>query len=276
MAYIDSIGQLAQTRIFDRATGEDSVMIHTLRDLSRTRQFNSSDIPAWSLNLLRERDSSYGKIGFIYGNYNSSNAIDAGKFQDRYGHFTLNGEHLSAFSSSFIFSDIIRIVKADSVKIFACMIFVLVLLLGFILRDARLSLICAIEMTVGVVWILGLMGLFHVKIGVFNLIVISDLQGYSVNICTYLLLEYLRLGRQHLRELYSNIGMLVTISTLTTTAGYAGMLFTSHLGIISIGKFCGARPSHLAVHHPRIDSMAVHEADTGSHDPEVLIPEGCP
>jgi predicted RND superfamily exporter protein len=237
MEYIDSIGVLAQTRIFDRATGEDSVMIRTLRDLSHTHEFNSSDIPAWSLNLLRERDSSYGKIGFIYGNYNSSNAIDAGKFQDRYGHFDINGEHLSAFSSSFIFSDIIRIVKADSVKIFACMILVLVLLLGFILRDARLSLICAIEMAVGVICILGLMGLFRVKIGVFNLIVISDLQGYSVNICTYLLLEYLRLGKNRLRELYSNIGMLVAISTLTTTAGYAGMLFTSHLGIISIGKF---------------------------------------
>ena len=92
-------------------------------------------------------------------------------------------------------------------------------------------------MVVGMIWILGLMGLFRIKIGVFNLIVISDLQGYSVNLCTYLLLAYLRLGRHRLREIYSDIGVLLVVGTLTTTAGYMGMLFTTHLGIISIGKF---------------------------------------
>jgi predicted exporter len=47
----------------------------------------------------------------------------------------------------------------------------------------------------------------------------------------------LRLGSKRLGELYSGIGALVAVSTLTTTAGYAGMLFTTHLGIASIGKF---------------------------------------
>ncbi len=237
MAYIRRIGDIVQARIFDRAQGEDSAMIAKLRDLTKTQPFSSRDIPAWALNLLRERDGSYGKIGFIYGNYNSSNAIEAGNFQDRYGHFDINGEHLAAYSSSFIFSDLMRIVKADSVKIFASMLVILVVLLAWILRDRRLLLICSIELAVGVIWILGLMGLTGLKVGAFNLIVISDLQGYSVNVCTYLLLAYMRLGRHRLRELYANIGVLVGVSTLTTTAGYAGMLFTSHLGIISIGKF---------------------------------------
>ncbi len=237
MEYIRRIDTLARARIFDRAKGEDSMMIGRLRELAQTHEFNSSDIPPWSLNLLRERDGSFGKIGFIYGNYSSSDAIDAGHFQDRYGHFDLDGEHLSAFSSSFIFSDIIRLVKRDSVKIFSAMILVLILLLALILHDVRLSLICGIEMVVGMIWILGLMGLFRIKIGVFNLIVISDLQGYSVNLCTYLLLAYLRLGRHRLREIYSDIGVLLVVGTLTTTAGYMGMLFTTHLGIISIGKF---------------------------------------
>jgi len=237
MRYIDNIGALARTRVFDRAHGDDSVMIHRLRDLSQTHPFSARDIPDWAFNLLRERDGSYGKIGFIYGNYNTSNAIEAGRFQDRYGHFDINGEHLSAYSSTFLFSDIMRLVKADSKKIFASMLLILVFFLACILRDWRLLLICSIELIVGVIWIMGLMGLLGIKVGAYNLIVISDLQGYSVNLCTYILLAYMRLGRHRMRELYSNIGVLVGVCTLTTTAGYAGMLFTSHLGIISIGNF---------------------------------------
>ncbi len=237
MEYIHAIAASAGKRIFDHAGGDDSAVIAKLRKLGQTAAFSSADIPAWAANLLRERDGSFGKIGFIYGNYNSSNAIEAGKFQDRYGHFDVNGEHLSAYSSSFVFSDITRIVKADSRKLFACLAVILLLLLGLILRSRKLLLICGIEMAVGVIWTLGLMGLFHVKVGVFNLIVITTLQDYSVDVCTYLLLGYLRLGRHRLWELYSGIGLLVAVCTLSTAAGFVGMLFTSHLGIASIGKF---------------------------------------
>ena len=58
-----------------------------------------------------------------------------------------------------------------------------------------------------------------------------------MDVCTFMLLGYLRLGPRRLRELYSGIGALVIVCTLSTTAGFAGMLFTSHLGIASIGFF---------------------------------------
>ena len=234
---IRHIGELISARVFDKATGEDSAMIANLRELTRTGTFQPADIPAWSLNLLRERDGSYGKLGFIYGNYNSSNALEASVFQDRYGHLKAAGARLSCYCSSFVFSDIVRLVKSDSLRVFFWMTGVLVLLLAVILRDRRLLAACFIQLVVGIVWIVGLMGLFGLKVGPFNLIVITTLQGYAVDVSSYMLLGYLRLGRKRIGELYGGIGVLVAVSTLTTTAGYAGMLFTSHLGIASIGKF---------------------------------------
>ncbi len=234
---INHIGELISARVFDRAKGDDSAMIANLRELTKTAPFTPTDIPAWSLNLLRERDGSYGRLGFIYGRYNSSNALDAAVFQNHYGHLSAGGEKLSSFSSSFVFSDIIRIVKSDSLRVAIWMGIVLVILLASIFRDWRLLTACFIQMVVGLVWILGLMGLFGLKIGPFNLIVITTLQGYAVDVASYMLLGYLRLGRHRIGELYSGIGVLVAVSTLTTTAGYAGMLFTTHMGIASIGKF---------------------------------------
>ncbi len=234
---IKNIGELISARVFDKATGDDSAMIVNLRDLTRTDTFQPKDIPPWALNLLRERDGSYGRLGFVYGSFHSSNAIDAGAFQDRYGHLTANGEKLSCYCSSFVFSDIVRMVKSDSLRVFILMMVVLVVLLALILRDIRLLAACGIQLVVGVIWIVGLMGLLGIKVGPFNLIVITTLQGYAVDVSSYLLLGYLRLGRKKIGELYSGIGMLVAVSTLTTTAGYSGMLFTTHMGIASIGKF---------------------------------------
>ncbi len=237
LVLIDQIRELISARVFNRATGDDSAMIVNLRDLVQTQKFGPADIPPWALNLLRERDGSYGKLGFIYGRYNSSNALDAAAFQSRFGHLSAGGKSLSSYCSSFVFSDIIRIVKSDSVHISFWMVAVLVMLLALIFRDWRLLTACVIQMTVGMVWILGLMGLFGLKLGPFNLIVITTLQGYAVDVASYMLLGYLRLGRGRIGELYRGIGVLVGVSTLTTTAGYAGMLFTTHLGIISIGSF---------------------------------------
>jgi len=234
---IRHIGDLVAARVFDKAKGNDSAMIANLRELARTEPFGASDIPAWALNLLRERDGSYGKLGFVYGSYNSSNALEAGKFQDRYGHLTAAGKKLACYCSSFVFSDIVRMVKSDSIRVFIWMLAGLVVLLAFILRNRRLLLACGIQLVVGVIWIVGLMGLFGLKLGPFNLIVITTLQGYATDVSSYLLLGYLRLGSKKLGELFSGIGALVAVSTLTTTAGYAGMLFTTHLGIASIGKF---------------------------------------
>ncbi len=234
---IDRIRELISARAFDKATGDDSTMIGNLREWVRAKPFGPADIPPWSLNLLRERDSSYGRLGFIYGTYNSSDALDAAAFQARYGNLTAGGKSFSSYCSSFVFSDIVRIVKSDSLRVSILMFGVLVLLLAVILRDARLATACFVQMAVGVLWILGLMGLFGLKVGPFNLIVITTLQGYSVDVASYMLLGYLRLGRRRIGELYRGIGVLVGVSTLTTTAGYAGMLFTTHMGIASIGKF---------------------------------------
>ncbi|MBW8888178.1 MAG: hypothetical protein JF616_10525, partial [Fibrobacteres bacterium] len=152
---IRHIGDLVAARVFDKAKGNDSAMITNLRELARTEPFGAADIPPWALNLLRERDGSYGKLGFVYGSYNSSNALEAGKFQDRYGHLTAAGKKLACYCSSFVFSDIVRMVKSDSIRVFIWMLAGLVVLLALILRDRRLLLACGIQLVVGVIWIVG-------------------------------------------------------------------------------------------------------------------------
>ena len=234
LARIDSI--LADP-IFAKATGSDSAMVAMLKDMVKAKTFGAEDIPPWALNMLRERDSSYGRIGFIYGRFNSSNSQSADTFETKFGHLEGAGEKVLSFASSFVYADVVRLVREDSLRMSILMLGILVILLAFLLRRWGAILVCFLGMAACLCWILGLMGLFGIKVNVFNLIVITTIQAALTDVVIYLVLAWERNGRSSILGLYTEMGTLMSVAIGTTIAGYAGMCFTSHLGIRSMGNF---------------------------------------
>lgn len=247
---IREISQILSDSVFDLASGDDSLQVAKLRQMAQAQPFRMGEMPTWTLDLVRERSGEVGRIGFIYGRFKSSDAREAEEFQKRYGPCVKDDQgkriqgiciegapNANLFSSSFTYAEVVHYVRQDSVKIFGLMALNLVLLLAMLLRNFKRTLICMIGMVVGGIWTLGLMGALGQKVNVFNLIALSDLQAVAVESVSYLILEYVLIGRKQIKHLLGNIGMLVAICELTTLAGYAGMLFTSHQGIMSIGSF---------------------------------------
>ena len=237
LPYLRRINAIASDTVFSNASGNDSLMIAMIRTMSKVQPFTAEDLPSWALNLMRERDGRYGRIGFVYNKFNTSDAFEAQKYEDRYGHFNLKSGNVTCYSSSFVYADLVRLVHEDAVRMCAIMVLILCLLLGVILRKLKPVLVCIIGMIISLLWILGLMGLFHQKVNIFNLIVITTIQAVLTDVVIYMVLAWERQGRKGLRELYTGIGSLMSVAVGTTMAGYAGMLFTSHQGIQSIGAF---------------------------------------
>jgi uncharacterized protein len=237
MPYLKSLDSVLSDKVFNKASGDDSAMVAMLRKQVKAGTFGPRDIPEWALNMLRERDSSYGRIAFVYGRFNSSDSREAAKFEDRYGHLVGGEEKLSCFSSSFVYADVVRLVREDSFRMSLLMLGILVVLLAALLRKPRAIAVCLIGMVACLAWTLGLMGLFGIKVGVFNLIVITTIQAALTDVVIYLVLAWERGGRRDFLDLYVGMGTLMTVAIGTTMAGYAGMCFTSHLGIRSMGNF---------------------------------------
>ncbi|MFC1585309.1 RND family transporter [Fibrobacterota bacterium] len=236
MKVIKKINALITARMFDKAGPEDLRMVEMLRGMAEVKPFTEKDIPDWAFRLLQERDGSYGKIAFIYGKFDSEDAREAARFHQLYGRFHLQGEELELFSSSFIYSDIMELVKSDAKKMAWLTSLVIFLTLVFSLRQWKPVAIACAVMILGAIWTVGLMGMFGVKLGPFNLIVITSLLGVSIDSIIYLITACRERGRDGLGEVYSVTGVLVSASVITTVFGYAGMLFTSHKGIVSIGS----------------------------------------
>lgn len=238
---IEEIRDLAEARVFDRAEGEDSVNIATLRKLAEVENsFTAEDVPAWTLDLLREKDGSYGKIGFIYGDFPSWDAHALHRFQERYGHWNFDGENLRTFSSQFILSDVIESVKADSFNLAAVIMLVIVMTLVISFRKPSMFLAGSISFGMGALLTLGLLGFLTFicgfgKISIYNVIVIPMTLGIGIDATIHFITAWTSNKNLTLRQLFDTTGRNVMASSTTTIAGFVGFLFTTHRGLQGIG-----------------------------------------
>ena len=238
---IEEIRDLVEARVFDRAEGEDSVNIATLRNLASVEKtFTAEDIPEWALDLLREKDGSYGKIGFIYGNVPSWDAKALHRFQDRYSHWNFDGEDLRTFSSQFILSDVIESVKQDSFRLALVIVLVIfgTLLISF--RKPKLFIAGCVSFGMGTLLTLGLLGLLtdlfeFGKISIYNVIVIPMALGIGIDSTIHMITSWMSDKNMTLRQLMDTTGRNVMASSTTTIAGFVGFLFTTHRGLKGIG-----------------------------------------
>ena len=238
---IEEIRDLVNYKVFDKAEGEDSANIVALRKLAEVeRTFTAEDIPDWALDLLREKDGSYGKIGFIYGNFPSWDAKALSKFQREYGNWDFDGEKLRTFSSQFILSDVIESVKSDSFNLAILITIVIFASLVISLRKPALFLAGFFSFAMGIVLTLGVLGLLtHFfdfgKIGIYNVIVIPLVLGLGIDGSVHFIISWTSTKKITLRKLLDTTGRNVIASSTTTAAGFVGMLFTTHKGLKSIG-----------------------------------------
>ena len=238
---IEEIRDLAEARVFDRAEGEDSVNVANLRKLSSVEEtFSAEDVPSWTLDLLREKDGSYGKIGFIYGDFPSWDAKALHRFQERYGHWNFDGEELRTFSSQFILSDVIDSVKKDSFRLALVIILVIFGTLVISFRKPKLFLAGCISFGMGTLLTLGLLGfltdMFEFgKISIYNVIVIPMALGIGIDATIHMITSWMSDKNLTLRQLMDTTGRNVMASSTTTIAGFVGFLFTTHRGLKGIG-----------------------------------------
>ena len=240
---IEEIRDLVEARVFDRAEGEDSANVATLRKLSAVdHTFDAKDIPDWALDLLREKDGSYGKIGFIYGDFPSWDAKALHKFQERYSHWNFDGENLRTFSSQFILSDVIESVKADSFNLASVIILVIFGTLVISFRKPKYFLAGCISFGMGTLITLGLLGYLTQtfefgKISIYNVIVIPMALGIGIDSTIHFITSWTSPSNKNMtiRQLFDTTGRNVMASSTTTIAGFVGFLFTTHRGLKGIG-----------------------------------------
>lgn len=235
MEVINEIYEVLDRRAVQNIDGEEGELIQAITGLTEVEPFEGADLPEWVRRELTERDGTFGSIGQLYGRYDRWHALEVAEFQETYGSITVPSGQVLLASNSFIVADVMRYVQADGVKlaVYVSLALLVVLLLDF--RGLRGPLVCLLTLGIGVLLTVGLMVVFDIKLGLYNMVVLPTVLGTGIDGAIHLYHRYVDDPERNMVAVMRTTGVAVLASSITTVAGFLGLLFVQHEGVLTIG-----------------------------------------
>ena len=139
-----------------------------------------------------------------------------------------------------------RAMWEDALRIVPVGVLLVVVLLGIDLRHPTRVLLALVPTTLGIVWMLGLMGLAGIRFHLFNLFVLALVQGIGVDYGVHLIHRLLDSGLEP--AALNDLGAGILLAGLTTVAGFGSLGLSHYPALWSMGLLTtlGAAGSLLA------------------------------
>ena len=237
------------TAVLRDMKGKKGDLVKELISMTEAQPFDHTALPDWALRIITEANGNIGHVGHIYAKIDDWNVYSGQEFQEHYGNLEFDGSWLPIASSRFILSDVVRMVKADGLRLLMIVSLVLLLILYSFCRCFKSTLLLFGVLAVGGIWTAGIMGFFDIRLSLYNIIVLPVILGVGVDGAVHLYHKYTGDHTAHIGEVFRTTGITISASSLTTMAGFAGLLFVQHKGLQTIGYLgtIGIATSWLAV-----------------------------
>lgn len=232
---MDEIKHMLDARALDRVDSAARADLELLRRYLDPGAFGFDSLPAWAQRFLTEADGKHGEFGYLYGELRESDALESGKFQERFGTVPSNQGPVLVASSGFIYADVVRMVKNDGVRLAAVTFLFLIVITWLDMRSWRGVVISCGFVVLSSFWTYKIMGILGLKLGMFNLVVLPTILSVSVDSVIHLYHRRMELGAGKIGELYHTTGSAVLTGTLNNAFGFLGLCFVSHKGMQTIG-----------------------------------------
>jgi uncharacterized protein len=234
LTYIAEIRSLLQNS-FIRDQQDENLDI--LRRGSQTVEpLDEDKIPDFLKNRFMTRDGEIGRFVIIYPNAGLSDGKKSIAFKEEIGEVVLeSGKTYHAGSTSIVAASMLDLMRKESPYMVIATFIVVFLFIWFSFRNIKWTLIALIPLIVGLLWLFGIMMIFGLKFNFYNLVVLPAILGIGCDNGVHLAHRYRDEGRKSMWDVLSSTGQHITIGSLTTMMGFAGLLFTTHPGLQSIG-----------------------------------------
>ena len=231
---IAEVRELLQNSFIRDQEGET---LDILRRGSQTREpLDEQRIPDFLKNRFMTKDGDIGRFVIVYPEEGMSDGLRSIAFKEEIGKITLDdGEVYYAASTSVVAASMLDLMRTESPYMVTATFIVVFILIYFSFGSFRWTLIALIPLIIGLLWLFGIMLLFGLKFNFYNLVVLPAILGIGCDNGVHLAHRFRDEGRKNMWEVLSSTGQHITIGSLTTMMGFAGLLLTTHPGLNSIG-----------------------------------------
>ncbi|NNE71075.1 MAG: MMPL family transporter [Rhodothermales bacterium] len=217
---------------------DDSEDMQRLRRAAGTeRPIRLEEVPQFLVERFTSKTGELGNFVIIYPGVGLSDGRQSIAFSEDVGRIvTEDGRVYHAGSSSLVAADMLKLMQRESPWMVLATLVMVALLMGLTFGSVRWAGLALIPLIVGVLWMLLLVELLHLRLNFYNLIVLPAVLGIGNDAGVHLVSRYRELGTGSIRRVLRSTGEHVTMGSLTTMVGFGGLLLSFHPGLRSIGQ----------------------------------------
>ncbi|MEP1307354.1 MAG: MMPL family transporter [Balneola sp.] len=208
-----------------------------LRRAAQTREpLAIEQIPPYLKSRFITKDGEIGRFVIIYPSVGLSDGKKSIAFKDDIGAVTLDsGKTYYAASTSIVAASMLDLMRTESPYMVGATFIIIYLFMLFTFRSFRWSVISMLPLVVGLLWLFGIMMFFDLQFNFYNLVVLPAILGIGEDSGVHLAHRYRDEGKNSMWAVLSSTGQHISMGSLTTMLGFAGLLFTNHPGLQSLG-----------------------------------------
>ncbi len=228
----------------EEASGDIRKELRQLRDYAQIdAPLTITTLPRWARRSLTEKVNGpdgkprMGAIGLVYCSLHFRDVRDMIDMSRDYAQLKVGERPVRLAAGQFVVSEVVETVQKDGEHVFIYAFVAVLLLLLLDLLSISGALICFTTLTLGFLWSLGAMQWFDLKLGVYNMLVVPTALGVGIDGSVHLYHRFKRLGPAYADAPLGHTGTAVIASSITTTAGFAGLFFIAHGGLRTIAWF---------------------------------------
>jgi hypothetical protein len=231
---IAEIRELLKDPFIVNKEGED---LDNLRRAAQSTEALSIDqIPDYLKSRFITKDGQVGRFVIIYPSVGLSDGKKSIAFKDDVGTVVLpSGKEYHAASTSIVAASMLDLMRTESPYMVGATFIIIYIFMVFTFRSFRWSIISMLPLMVGLLWLFGIMILFDFQFNFYNLVVLPAILGIGEDSGVHLAHRYREEGRNSMWQVLSSTGQHITMGSFTTMLGFAGLIFTAHPGLQSLG-----------------------------------------
>ena len=234
---LDRLGEIREVLGDPFLSADTTGQVERLRRAaSATTPIPLDSVPEFITRPFMTREGQIGNFVIVFPRGNMADGRRSIRFSELIGQVsTPEGSEFYAASTQLVAADMLRLMQEES-PLMVGVTFLLVFVLVFTsFRSLRWTLLAMAPLTVGLLWMLGLMELFGVQLTFYNLVVLPTVLGIGNDGGVHLAHRYREEGRGSIRHVLRSTGEHVTMGALTNLIGFSGLLISGHPGLRSIG-----------------------------------------
>jgi predicted RND superfamily exporter protein len=216
---------------------QDDEELEKLRMAAQTTEpIALEQIPNYLKSRFITKNGEVGRFVIIYPSVGLGDGKKSIAFKNDVAVVQLDsGEEFYAASTSIVAASMLDLMRTESpYMVGATFIFIYFFML-FSFRSFRWSIMAMLPLLVGLLWLFGIMMIFGLQFNFYNLVVLPAILGIGEDSGVHLAHRYREEGKNSMWQVLSSTGQHITMGSITTMLGFAGLLFTNHPGLQSIG-----------------------------------------